>query len=144
GAASPTHGRSDRASLDRADRSRPSGTPGPNRCRGHKSSSAPLPTAARSRTSPPCQNRSVLRLERAHLLLRYAEDHHAVAGRESSAILGHDGVFVLARFELDLRNVMAGGEGFDRGDVAIMNGAQQCGRGNWIAEMIVHEIAEAA
>jgi hypothetical protein len=58
--------------------------------------------------------------EGPHLFLRHAEDHDPLLGREAGAIAGHDGVLVLPRFELDLRNAVARDELVDGVDKAIV------------------------
>ena len=83
-------------------------------------------------------------LERSHLLLRHAKDDDPLAGREPRTVAGDDGVFILARFEFDFRNLVLSHEGLDRGDKAIVDRAKQGWRRNRVPEMIVQEIAEAA
>jgi hypothetical protein len=78
------------------------------------------------------------------IFLCHAEDHDTLASGESLAISGHDRVFILARFKLDLRNLVSRNEPLNGRDKAVVYGPKQCGRRNRLSEMVVQKVAEPA
>jgi hypothetical protein len=81
-------------------------------------------------------------LEGPRLLLRDANDHHAIAPRELRAIRRDDRVFVLAWVERNKRYRVVGGIGLHGRDKAIVHGPKQRRRGNRVAEMVPQEVAQ--
>ena len=86
--------------------------------------------------------RTLVRLERAHLLLRHADHDHPVVHRPARAIVGDHVVFALAALERDQRHVLRGRVGLDGADEAVQHRRKQRGRRDRMAQVIPKEVAQ--
>ena len=87
---------------------------------------------------------SLVRLERAHLLLRHADDDDALAPDEALSISRDYVVLPLLGLEGDQWDRVASRKRGDRGHEAIMERLEERGRGNRVAEVFLEEVAEPA
>jgi hypothetical protein len=88
--------------------------------------------------------RTLVRLERPHLLLRHADHHDALSHRPPRAIVGDDVVLALAALERNQRHILPRRVGLDRADEAIEHGREQRRGRNGMPPVIPEEVAQAS